>query len=75
MTNNRMICPKCGGNGFIKSHWEAEEVIVQCKTCESSGELSPTKHYGQTWTEPNGNKALYFGPLLDPDEFKDWTLD
>ena len=48
---------------------------MQCETCESSGELSPTKHYGQTWTEPNGNKALYFGPLLDPDEFKDWTLD
>jgi len=70
-----MICPKCGGNGFIKSHWEAEEVIMQCETCESSGELSHTKHYGQTWTEPNGNKALYFGPLLDPDEFKDWTLD
>ncbi len=52
-----MICPKCGGNGFIKSHWEAEEVIVQCKTCESSGELDPNKFYYQTWTEPHGTKT------------------
>ena len=75
MTNNKVICPRCKGNGFIKSHWEAEVVIVQCTTCESSGELSPTKHYGQSWIEPNGSKALYFGPLLDPKNFKDWTLD
>jgi len=71
----KMICPKCKGNGFIRTHWEAEEVILQCETCESLGELSPTKHYGQSWIEGNGNKTLYFGPLLDPDNFKDWTLD
>ena len=75
MTDNKLICPKCKGNGFTRTHWEAEEVVVQCETCESSGELSPTKHYGQSWIEPNGSKALYFGPLLDPENFKDWTLD
>ena len=71
----KMICPKCKGNGFTRTHWEAEEVILQCSTCESQGELDPNKHYGQSWTEDNGNKALYFGPLLDPKNFKDWTLD
>ena len=62
----KMICPKCKGNGFTRTYWEAEEVILQCETCESSGELSSTKHYGQSWTEDNGNKALYFGPLVRP---------
>ena len=71
----KMICPKCKGNGFIKTNWEAEKVILQCETCKSSGELGPTKHYGQSWIEDNGNKAVYFGPLLDPDNFKIWTLD
>jgi len=70
-----MICPKCKGNGFTRTRWEAEEVILQCETCESLGELSLIKHYGQSWTEPNGSKAVYFGPLLDPDNFKNWTLD
>jgi len=70
-----MICPKCKGNGFTKNCWEAEEVILQCETCKSQGELSPNKHYGQTWTEPHGTKTYYYGPLLDPENFKDWTLD
>lgn len=75
MTDNKMICPKCKGNGFIRTHWEAEEVIVQCDTCDSEGELDPNRSYLQTWTEPHGTKTFYHGPLLDPENFKDWTLE
>jgi len=33
------ICPGCHGNGYITMRWEAEEVIEQCKTCNSQGEV------------------------------------
>ena len=33
------ICPDCHGNGYIVMRWEGEEVIEQCKTCNSQGEV------------------------------------
>ena len=46
-----MICPNCGGNGFIKLNWEATESIEQCSVCKSQGELNENEHYHQTWSD------------------------
>tara|TARA_R110001599_G_scaffold152342_1_gene337337 strand:- start:2 stop:169 length:168 start_codon:yes stop_codon:yes gene_type:complete len=54
-----IICPECKGNGFTRIHWEAEEVILQCETCKSQGELNSIKQ---------GSSSGIKG-------FKDWTLD
>ena len=42
--NNIRLCPRCGGNGYIKiPHKSVEElnktVTVQCPMCESRGEI------------------------------------
>ena len=66
------ICTKCHGNGFIRVSWEGEESIVQCDKCSSSGE--DPKFYLQTWQEFNGSRTHYHGPLLDPDDFKNYKL-
>ena len=36
-----IICPDCKGNGFIKAVLEEgrEHVVLQCKTCDSEGEI------------------------------------
>lgn len=36
------ICPRCKGNGYMSATIEEgrETVVVQCKTCNSQGELS-----------------------------------
>ena len=35
------ICPDCNGNGYVKAVIEEgrEHVVLQCKTCESEGEI------------------------------------
>ena len=35
------ICPDCRGNGYIKAMIEEsrEHVVLQCKTCDSEGEI------------------------------------
>ena len=38
-TQRTQICPNCHGNGYIKLKFEAEEVIEQCGTCDSQGEV------------------------------------
>ena len=38
-TQPTQICPDCHGNGYIKLKFEAEEVIEQCGTCDSQGEV------------------------------------
>ena len=40
--NKKIICPDCGGNGFIRVPYEQakEEQHAQCETCNSEGELS-----------------------------------
>jgi len=36
-----MICPNCNGNGYVKAVLEEgrEHVVLQCKTCDSEGEI------------------------------------
>ena len=36
-----MICPDCKGNGFVQCHIEEgrEHIVLQCKTCDSEGEI------------------------------------
>lgn len=40
---NKLICPRCTGNGYIRIPNEAvgikKEVIAQCTMCESEGEI------------------------------------
>jgi hypothetical protein len=68
-----MICSKCKGNGYVRLSFEAEQVIEQCKICHSQGILIENKYYHQTWTE---GKAVtyYYGPPLDPECFKNYTI-
>jgi len=35
------ICPDCNGNGYVKAVLEEgrEHVVLQCKTCDSEGEI------------------------------------
>jgi DnaJ-class molecular chaperone len=70
-----IICHHCKGNGYIKLSFEAETSVEQCKVCNSQGELDETKHYHQTWTEgAEDSVAIYYGPPLDPDCFKNYTI-
>ena len=70
-----MICYNCKGNGYVKVRFEAEQVIKQCSVCHSQGEIDEDTHYYQTWTEgENGAVAYYYGPPLDPECFKNYTI-
>ena len=35
------ICPDCNGNGYVKAVLEEgrEHIVIQCKTCDSEGEI------------------------------------
>ena len=38
------ICPKCFGNGFIKTTWEAEPPsYFDCDECDSQGTIKEKK--------------------------------
>jgi len=38
---NKIICPTCKGNGFVRVPYRLakEEVTVQCGVCDSQGEV------------------------------------
>ena len=73
--DDQIICHQCGGNGYVKVRFEAEQAIEQCKVCDSQGELIQDKHYHQTWTEGvEENVAIYYGPPLDPESFKNYEI-
>ncbi len=40
---NKVICPTCKGNGFIRIPYKLakEEVTAQCDVCNSEGEVYP----------------------------------
>ena len=44
MTKNKIICPRCFGNGYIRIPNKAvgfdEQIIAQCTMCESEGEIN-----------------------------------
>ena len=70
-----MICHNCKGNGYARLSFEAEQSIEQCKVCHSQGEINEDNYYHQTWTEgENGAVAYYYGPPLDPECFKNYTI-
>ena len=70
----KIICPRCNGNGYIRVTLEAEKSVVQCKTCESQGEFDKDKFFSQSWKEAHGSTTFYNGPLLNPKDFKDWKI-
>ena len=73
-----MICPHCKGNGYLRLCFETEKVIEQCWVCDSKGEANETKHFSQTWQDGDDNESfrtIYYGPLLDPDGFKDYRIE
>ena len=42
MTNQKKICPRCSGNGFIKVKESIEkpvDIVFQCPMCNSEGEV------------------------------------
>ena len=70
-----MICYNCKGNGYVKLSVEAETNIEQCKGCDSQGELNENNYYHQTWTEGTEDSfAVYYGPPLDPESFKNYKI-
>ena len=72
-----MICTHCKGNGYYKLRFEAEEIVEQCWVCSSQGEVDDKKHFAQTWDEgeDHGIRTYYYGPLLDPEGFKDYKIE
>ena len=72
-----IICDYCKGNGYLRLNFEAEEVIEQCPICQSQGELDENTYYHQSWEEGTGDnvsRAIYYGPPLDPEGFKNYKL-
>jgi excinuclease UvrABC ATPase subunit len=42
MKNQKKICPRCSGNGYIKVKESIErpiDIVVQCPMCNSKGEV------------------------------------
>jgi len=41
LKKNKIICPECRGNGYVKIPYQQvkEEVITQCGVCDSEGEV------------------------------------
>ena len=39
--NNKIICPHCKGNGYIRVPYQLakEEITAQCGVCNSEGEI------------------------------------
>ena len=60
-----VTCHNCKGNGFIRLRFEAEEIIEQCKVCNSQGEVKDDEYYSQSWDDGGGSHSVYYGPPLD----------
>jgi len=68
-------CHNCKGNGYVKLSFEAEEIIEQCKVCDSQGEINEDNYYRQTWTEgAEDSLSIYYGSPLDPECFKNYKI-
>jgi len=57
MTKNKIVCPRCFGNGYIRIPNKAvgfdEQVIAQCTMCDSQGEIDEVNKPNDT---NNANK-------------------
>ena len=44
MTKNKIVCPRCFGNGYIRIPNETvdipKQIIAQCTMCDSQGEIN-----------------------------------
>ena len=71
---SKMICPNCKGNGFTINSFEAEKHELQCKACNSQGEVSDDKFFSQTYKDKdwlgNDSTSFYHGPCLDYNNFR-----
>ena len=61
METKKVICPSCKGNGFTRSSWEGDEIILQCVECHSQGEIP-------RWSEGN------LKALKGQKEEREWAL-
>ena len=56
MTNQKKICPRCSGNGFIKIKESIERpvsIVVQCPMCNSEGEIDEDPSYDYSGVDLN----------------------
>ena len=48
-TKNKIICPRCTGNGYVKIPNQAvgnpTEIVAQCTMCKSEGEIHEVDSY------------------------------
>tara|TARA_R110002020_G_scaffold51472_3_gene145731 strand:+ start:260 stop:502 length:243 start_codon:yes stop_codon:yes gene_type:complete len=69
-----MICPNCKGNGFTRHTFEGEKSTLQCKACDSQGEIPDDKFVSQTYSGTDWlgkpSTTYYHGPPLDYTLFK-----
>jgi len=56
--SNKVVCPRCTGNGYIKIPNQAvgnpTEIIAQCTMCDSQGEIDEVN----TPTDVNDTNSL-----------------
>ena len=57
-TKNKIICPRCTGNGYVKIPNQAvgnpTEIVAQCTMCKSEGEIHEVDSYD--YSRINHNK-------------------
>jgi DnaJ-class molecular chaperone len=45
---HKIICDNCKGNGYIRISTSSYTEVVQCKKCNSQGEINSSKDVEQT---------------------------
>ena len=57
MTKNKIVCPRCFGNGYIRIPNESvdikKQIVAQCTMCDSQGEINEVARPNDT---NNANK-------------------
>ena len=56
-TKNKIICPRCTGNGYVKIPNQAvgnpTEIVAQCTMCRSEGEVAEIDNYDYSGIDAN----------------------
>ena len=56
-TKNKMICPRCTGNGYVripnKAIGNPTEIVAQCTMCKSEGEIDEDPSYDYSGVDHN----------------------
>ena len=78
VSQGKMICPNCKGNGFTTHMFEAEEATIQCKACNSEGEVPSDKFFSQKYESKNWLQewapVYYHGACLDYTLFRNLRI-